>query len=105
MRNSKNVVYSAMFLAIGMVLPLFTAQIKEIGDTLLPMHFPILLCGLVCGPWYGLGAGLMLPFFRSLNFRNFRFGCQTDMKAVVIFFLCHFFILSISYRNLPSEWS
>ena len=68
MRNSKNVVYSAMFLAIGMVLPLFTAQIKEIGDTLLPMHFPILLCGLVCGPWYGLGAGLMLPFFRSILF-------------------------------------
>lgn len=59
---------SALFLALGMILPLFTAQIKEIGDTLLPMHIPVMLCGLICGPWYGLGVGLILPFFRSLIF-------------------------------------
>lgn len=68
MKNSKKTVLAAMFLAIGIVLPLFTAQIKEIGDTLLPMHFPVLICGLVCGPWYGLGIGLILPFFRSFLF-------------------------------------
>ena len=61
-------ILAAMFLAIGLVLPFFTAQVKEIGDSLLPMHFPVMLCGLVCGPWYGLGVGLILPLFRSVLF-------------------------------------
>lgn len=66
--NLKKLILSALFLAIGLVLPLLTAQIKEIGDTLLPMHIPVLLCGLICGPWYGLGVGFILPFLRSVIF-------------------------------------
>ncbi len=70
MRNKhlRKLVLSAMFLAIGMVLPSLTMQIKEIGDTLLPMHLPVMLCGLICGPWYGFGIGFMLPFLRSVTF-------------------------------------
>ncbi len=64
----KKMVLSAMFLSIGMVLPLLTSQIKEIGDTLLPMHLPVMLCGLICGPLYGMSVGFILPFFRSLVF-------------------------------------
>ena len=66
--NFKKLILSALFLAIGMVLPLLTAQIKEIGDSLLPMHLPVLLCGLICGPWYGGSVGLVLPFLRSFFF-------------------------------------
>lgn len=57
-----------MFLALGMVLPLLTAQIKEIGDSLLPMHFCIMLCGILCGAEYGFAVGLVLPFLRSVTF-------------------------------------
>lgn len=64
----KKTVLSALFLAIGMVLPLFTGQIKEIGDSLLPMHIPVMLCGLLCGPGYGAAIGLGLPFLRSVTF-------------------------------------
>lgn len=67
-KSVKNLIYSALFLAIGMVLPMLTGQIKEIGDTLLPMHLPVLLCGLICGKWYGLGVGALLPFLRSAVF-------------------------------------
>lgn len=66
--NIHKVTLSAVFLAVGMILPLFTAQIKEIGDTLLPMHIPVMLCGLLCGPWHGLTVGLLLPFLRSALF-------------------------------------
>ena len=66
--NLKKLIYSALFLALGIVLPLFTAQIKEIGDTLLPMHLPVMLCGIFCGWYYGLAVGLMLPFMRSAIF-------------------------------------
>ena len=45
----KNLVLSAMFLAIGLVLPFFIGQIPAIGKMLLPMHIPVLLCGLICG--------------------------------------------------------
>ena len=64
----KNLVLSAMFLAIGLVLPFFIGQIPAIGKMLLPMHIPVLLCGLICGwPW-GLGVGFVLPLLRSLLF-------------------------------------
>lgn len=63
-----NLVLSALFLAIGLILPFFTGQIKEIGDSLLPMHLPVMLCGLICGWKYGGTVGLMLPFLRSLTF-------------------------------------
>lgn len=67
-KKVEKTVLSALFLTLGMVLPLLTAQIKEIGDSLLPMHFAVLLCGMVCAPRYGLAVGLILPFFRSAVF-------------------------------------
>ena len=66
-KHIQNLVLSGVLLALGMVLPLATAQIKEIGDTLLPMHFPVLLCGLVCGWKYGLAVGIILPFLRAVT--------------------------------------
>ena len=39
----KKIVLSAMFLALGMVLPFFTGQIPQIGSMLLPMHIPVFL--------------------------------------------------------------
>lgn len=67
-RKTQKIIYSAMFLAIGMVLPLLTSQIKEIGDTLLPMHLTVLLCSVICGWKYGLVVGFILPFLRSIIF-------------------------------------
>ena len=57
-----------MFLALGLVLPFFTGQIREIGNKLLPMHIPVLLCGFLCGPQYGLLVGFITPLLRSLLF-------------------------------------
>ena len=59
---------SAMFLAIGLILPFFTGQIQQIGQMLCPMHLPVLLCGLVCGWQYGTLVGLVLPPLRSVLF-------------------------------------
>jgi predicted membrane protein len=68
LRHTQKLIVSALFLAIGMILPLLTGQIKEIGDSLLPMHLPVMLCGAICGWRYGLGVGLILPFLRSVIF-------------------------------------
>ena len=66
--NVRDLVYASLFLSMGLVLPLLTGQVKEIGDSLLPMHLPVMLCGLICGPWYGSFVGLILPFMRSIIF-------------------------------------
>lgn len=64
----KHLVLAAMFLAIGLVLPLLTGQIPQIGNMLLPMHIPVLLCGLICGWQYGGLIGFILPLLRYMIF-------------------------------------
>ena len=61
----RNLTLSAFFIALGLVLPLLTGQIQQIGEVLLPMHIPVFLCGLICGWKYGLGVGFVLPLMRS----------------------------------------
>ena len=68
MKNTRKLVWAAVFLALGLILPFFTGQIPEIGNKLLPMHIPVLLCGFVCGWKYGLLVGFITPLFRSLLF-------------------------------------
>lgn len=63
-----NLTLAAMFLAIGLLLPFLTGQIKQIGSALLPMHIPVLLCGLICGWQYGLGVGFVTPLLRCALF-------------------------------------
>ncbi len=64
----KKLVLSAMLLAVGIVLPFFTGQIPQIGNMLLPMHLPVLVCGLICGWQYGGVIGFILPFLRYVLF-------------------------------------
>ena len=65
-KTTKKITLSAMFVAIGMILPIFTGQIQIIGSMLLPMHIPVFLCGLICGCRYGLVVGAILPIMRSV---------------------------------------
>lgn len=64
----KNLTLSAMFLALGLVLPFLTGQIPAVGNMLLPMHIPVLLCGLLCGWQCGFAVGFALPILRSFLF-------------------------------------
>ena len=66
--STRKLTLSALFLALGLVLPLITGQIPQIGKMLLPMHIPVLLCGMVCGWPYGLAVGAVMPLLRGLLF-------------------------------------
>lgn len=68
MKNTKKLTLSAIFLALGLVMPFLTMQIPEIGSMMLPMHIPVLICGFVCGWKYGLVVGFIVPLLRSLIF-------------------------------------
>ena len=64
--NTKKLVYSALFLALALVLPFLTGQIQTFGQMLAPMHLPVLLCGMLCGPAYGLSCGLLIVLLPQL---------------------------------------
>lgn len=64
----RRTVLAAMFLALALLLPFVTAQLKAVGKALCPMHFPVLLCGYFCGPWYAAAVGFLAPILRSMLF-------------------------------------
>lgn len=59
---------SAMFLALGWLLPFITGQIHAIGNMLCPIHLPVMLCGFILGPIYGLIIGFITPLTRTFLF-------------------------------------
>lgn len=67
-KRIRNLVLAAMLMAVGIVLPFFTGQIPQIGNMLLPMHLPVLICGLICGWQYGGIIGFILPLLRHVLF-------------------------------------
>jgi len=66
--STKKFTLSAAFLGLGLVLPFLTGQVPQVGSMLLPMHIPVLLCGIICGWEYGLAVGAILPLLRSVIF-------------------------------------
>ena len=98
-KSVQKMVLSSIFIAIGIMLPFLTGQIQQFGSMLLPMHIPVLLCGFICGPWWGLVVGVITPLLRSALF-----GMPPLFPiAVVMAFelLAYGFIAGVLYRILP----
>lgn len=64
--NIKNLVIASVLTAIGIMLPSVFHMFSISGMIFLPMHFPVLLCGLVCGWRYGGICGVIVPLMCSL---------------------------------------
>lgn len=60
--------FSAMFLALALLLPFLTGQIPQVGNALCPMHIPVLLCGFICGWPFGFAVGALAPLIRFFLF-------------------------------------
>ncbi len=52
----------AACIALCVVLPMAFHAIPNAGQVMLPMHIPVLLCGMLCGAPYGAVCGLLGPF-------------------------------------------
>jgi len=59
----KKTIITGMLIALCVVLPMAFHMIPYglAGRALLPMHIPVLLAGLLCGPLFGLVAGIAGP--------------------------------------------
>ena len=62
----KRALICAVCIALCTVLPMAFHAVENAGSIFLPMHIPVLLCGLVCGWPFGLLCGLVGPLFSSL---------------------------------------
>ena len=65
--RTEKIVMAGMLLAVGLILPFATAHGLGLqGNILLPMHIPVFLIGLLCGPLLGVFCGALLPVMNSL---------------------------------------
>lgn len=69
MSRTRKITYSALFVCLGLILPLLTGQIRELGTMLTPMHFPVLIGSIVCGGMSGFMIGIITPLLRSMLFQ------------------------------------
>lgn len=97
----QKIIYAAVCLALCMVLPLLTGQVKELGNALCPMHIPVLLCGFLCGWPYALAVGVIAPLLRFLLFGMppiFPIGVAMCFELAA-----YGFISGVLYRKLPKK--
>lgn len=64
----KNLTHTAVFLALGILLPFLFGQVPQIGQMLLPMHIPVFLCALLVTWKHGIAVAVILPLLRALLF-------------------------------------
>ena len=63
----KRTVLSALMVALCVVLPMAFHAVPDGGTVFLPMHIPILICGMICGWPYGFLCGLLGPLLSCLT--------------------------------------
>ena len=97
-RSLAKMLYSAMFLSLALLLPFLTSQIPEIGSKLLPMHLPVILCGFVCGPFWGATVGASAPILRSLIFTRPEMFPSAVTMAVEL--ATYAFVAGLLYKKL-----
>ena len=94
-------VYASVFLALALALPFLTGQIPQIGAMLTPMHFPVLLCGYLCGWQWGAVVGFVAPLLRSVLFGM---PVMYPMAVCMALELATYAAVSgVLYRSLPQK--
>ena len=68
--NSKHTIYqivlAGLFVAMGILLPQVFHMVPNFGKIFLPMHIPVLLCGIICGWKIGGITGFLVPILTSI---------------------------------------
>ena len=69
--TSQKVVYTGLFLALGLVLPqmFHFLPIANAGKIMLPMHIPVILAGYLLGKQSGMIVGFLSPVLSCLMFQ------------------------------------
>lgn len=63
--NTRNMILSGFFMAIGLLLPAIFHLFGGAGKVFLPMHIPVLIAGFFLPPFYAALVGLLTPLLSS----------------------------------------
>lgn len=94
-KEIRNIVMAGLFLAIGIILP---PLVGGLGQLVSPIHFPVILCGLLLGWKYGLVVGFITPFIVSIMWQNL----PLFPLGVIMSFECaaYGFVAGLLFNNL-----
>ena len=99
--KTRQIALAGLCLALALVLPFLTGQIPQIGSALAPMHIPVLLCGFLCGGFYGMLVGAVAPLLR---FALFGMPPLFPVGIAMAFELAAYGLVSgLLYRKLPKK--
>lgn len=65
MSSIRRLTWGALFVAIGVLLPVMF-HVVGLGKVFLPMHIPVLLAGFFCGPAVGALVGVLTPLLSAV---------------------------------------
>ena len=68
MTNTEKLTFASVCLACCFLLPLLTAHNPQVNAMLCLMHFPIMVCGMMCGAPWGVAVGMSAPILHCLMF-------------------------------------
>ncbi len=97
----KQLTYSAVLLTVALLLPLLTGGDMRLGNALCLMHIPVLLCGYVCGPYWGAAVGATAPLLRGLIFGKPPFMPTGVCMAAEL--LAYGFFAGLFYKLFPKK--
>lgn len=64
--KTKKMILSGIFIAFGIILPMFFHTFNLAGPIFLPMHIPVLIAGFLLGPSYGVIVGIITPILSGV---------------------------------------
>ncbi len=66
--NIRRIIYDGVLIAVGIVFALLVHEIGglKLGQILLPMHYSVILAGLLLGPWDGFAVGILTPLLSGV---------------------------------------
>lgn len=99
--NTKKLTLSAMFFALGIVLPFLIGQIPAIGKMLSPMHIPVLFCGLIVGWKYGLIVGFC--FHQCVPSCLECLVCSPSATGMAFELGTYGFVIALVYSRFPRK--
>ena len=101
-KQIKKLVLTALFIAIGLLLPFIFHNIPSGGNIFLPMHLPIILGGLALGPIYGLAIALCVPILSFLwtNMPNITVLPGMTLELVTYAIICPILLKLIRTKYL-----
>ncbi|SFI27330.1 Protein of unknown function [Tindallia magadiensis] len=65
-KNTRELVWGAMLIAVGVVLPIAFHAVGGAGPVFLPMHLPVFFAGIILNPYLAGIVGFLTPFISSM---------------------------------------